>query len=246
MKQGGRKGLLWLCRLLAVLLLAAAAVAAVFIGKGWRMYRQAVAETSVEQAVAQLRAAEDYTPLEQLPQFYLDAVIAAEDHRFYRHGGVDGIAVCRAVWVNLTSRSFAEGGSTITQQLAKNLFFTQEKKFERKIAEVFAAFALERQFTKDEILELYVNSIYFGSGYYSIGAAAAGYFGKTPAELTEAECAVLAGLPNAPSAYAPGSDPTLALQRQRQVLNKMVKFGKLTRQQADEIAARPVLGMQPG
>ena len=242
MKRYGRGPTRWLWRLILALALAAAAVAALYLTRGYRMYRQAVEQKSIEQAAAELRAAPDFTPLDQLPQTYLDAVIAVEDHRFYEHGGVDGIAICRAVWVDVTSLSFAEGGSTITQQLAKNLFFTQQKTFERKFAEVFAAFALERQLSKDEILELYVNSIYFGSGYYSIGAAAAGYFGKAPALLTAGECTVLAGLPNAPSAYAPGEDPTLALQRQRQVLRKMVKYGKLTQQQADAIAAEPVFG----
>lgn len=242
MKRYGRGPIRWLWRLILALALAAAAVAALYLTRGYRMYRQAVEQKSIEQAAAELRAAPDFTPLDQLPQTYLDAVIAVEDHRFYEHGGVDVIAVCRAAWVDVTSLSFAEGGSTITQQLAKNLFFTQQKTFERKFAEVFAAFALERQLSKDEILELYVNSIYFGSGYYSIGAAAAGYFGKAPTLLTAGECTVLAGLPNAPSAYAPGEDPTLALQRQRQVLRKMVKYGKLTQQQADDIAAEPVFG----
>ena len=246
MKRYGRGLTRWLWRLILALALAAAAVAALYLTRGYRMYRQAVEQKSIEQAVAELRAAPDFTPLDQLPQTYLDAVIAVEDHRFYEHGGVDGIAICRAVWVDVTSLSFAEGGSTITQQLAKNLFFTQQKTFERKFAEVFAAFALERQLSKDEILELYVNSIYFGSGYYSIGAAAAGYFGKAPALLTAGECTVLAGLPNAPSAYAPGADPTLALQRQRQVLRKMVKYGKLTQRQADAIAAEPVFGPPQG
>lgn len=223
--------------LILLLFLAAAAVGSFYTARGYRMYREAVDALPVDEAAAQLRAAEDYTPLEQLPQIYLDAVLAVEDHRFYSHKGIDVIAISRAVWVDLTTLSFAEGGSTITQQLAKNLYFTQEKTFERKFAEVFAAFALEKAFTKEEILELYVNHIYFGSGYYSIGQAAEGYFGKMPGQLTDGECVLLAGLPNAPSAYAPGEDATLALQRQAQVLRKMVKYDKLTQQRADEIAA---------
>lgn len=223
--------------LILLLLAAAAAIGSFYTLRGYRMYRQAVDALPIADAVEQCRAAEDYTPLEQLPEIYLDAVLAVEDHRFYSHKGIDVIAIGRAVWVDLTTLSFAEGGSTITQQLAKNLYFTQEKTFERKFAEVFAAFALERALSKDEILELYVNNIYFGSGYYSIGAAAKGYFGKTPGQLTDGECVLLAGLPNAPSAYAPGDDPTLALQRQGQVLRKMVKYRKLTQQRADEIAA---------
>lgn len=241
MKKIGRAVLRLLKWLIVLLLVTAAVVGSFYVFQGYQMYRQAVQAMPVEQAAARLRAAEDFTPLEQLPQTYLDAVLAVEDHRFYRHKGVDLIAIGRAAWVDITTRSFAEGGSTITQQLAKNLYFTQEKKFERKFAELFAAFALEQALSKQEILELYVNTIYFGSGYYSIGAAAEGYFGKAPAELTDGECVLLAGLPNAPSAYAPGKDATLALQRQRQVLRKMVEYGKLTQPQADAIAAEPLV-----
>ncbi len=229
-------------RVVFLLLLAAVAVAAVFAWRGWQMWQTAAEALPVEQAAAQVRQQPEFTPLEQLPALYLDAVVAVEDHRFYDHSGIDPIAIARAVWVDVTTLSFAQGGSTITQQLAKNLYFTQAKTFERKFAEVFAAFALEQKLTKEEILELYVNSIYFGSGYNSIGAAAQGYFGKTPADLTDGESTVLAGLPNAPSAYAPGDDPTLALQRQRQVLRRMVDAGVLTQTQADAVAAQPVFG----
>lgn len=119
--------------------------------------------------------------------------------------------------------SFVEGGSTISQQLMKNEYFTQEKKLERKFAEIFAAWELEREYSKKEIFELYVNTIYFGSGYYGIHDAAEGYFGKEPSELTEYEAIMLAGLPNAPSAYSPDTNPELARQRMKQVLEKMVE-----------------------
>ena len=170
---------------------------------GWRLYRNAVEQTGIEQAVEQVRAQEGYTPLNQLPTLYPQAVVAVEDRRFYDHNGVDPIAIARAVWVNLRTGSLAEGGSTLTQQLAKNLYFTQEKKFTRKVAEVFTAWDLERRYTKDEILELYINSIYYGEGYYGIYSASRGYFGKDPAEMTDYECTLLAGVPNAPSVYAP-------------------------------------------
>ena len=152
---------------------------------GWRLYRNAVEQTGIEQAVEQVRAQEGYTPLDQLPALYPQAVVAVEDRRFYDHNGVDPIAIARAVWVNLRTGSLAEGGSTLTQQLAKNLYFTQEKKFTRKVAEVFTAWDLERRYTKDEILELYINSIYYGEGYYGIYSASRGYFGKDPAEMTD-------------------------------------------------------------
>lgn len=224
-------------------ILALALFVGVKVADGWRMYHTAVQQLPPAQAAAQLRARQDFTPIDRLPQRYLDAVVAVEDHRFYSHPGLDLTALARAMKVNLTVRRFAQGGSTITQQLAKNLYFTQEKQLERKIAEVFAAFALEKAFTKQEILELYVNSIYFGSGYYSIGAAAKGYFGVIPAALTDGQCVLLAGLPNAPSAYDPGSGSTkLALQRQKQVLRRMVETGVLTQTEADAIAAEAVFG----
>lgn len=204
---------------------------------GWRLYRNAVEQTGIEQAVEQVRAQEGYTPLNQLPALYPQAVVVVEDRRFYDHNGVDPIAIARAVWVNLRTGSLAEGGSTLTQQLAKNLYFTQEKKFTRKVAEVFTAWDLERRYTKDEILELYINSIYYGEGYYGIYSASRGYFGKDPAEMTDYECTLLAGVPNAPSVYAPTVNPDLAAQRQRQVVDSLVDMGCITEQQAQEILA---------
>lgn len=204
---------------------------------GWRLYRNAVEQTGIEQAVEQVRAQEGYTPLDQLPALYPQAVVAVEGRRFYDHNGVDPIAIARAVWVNLRTGSLAEGGSTLTQQLAKNLYFTQEKKFTRKVAEVFTAWDLERRYTKDEILELYINSIYYGEGYYGICSASRGYFGKDPTEMTDYECTLLAGVPNAPSVYAPTVNPDLAAQRQRQVVDSLVDTGCITEQQAQEILA---------
>ena len=136
--------------------------------------------------------------------------------------GFDILATGRALANDIRAGAIVEGGSTITQQLAKNEYFTQEQTIERKIAEIFMAFDIERHFSKDEILELYVNSIYFGDGYYGIGQAGQGYFGKSASDLTDYEATMLAGTPNAPSAYAPTVNPDLAAaQRQRQVLDKM-------------------------
>ena len=217
-------------------LLALAAAAAVFFGScGYRMYQDAVAETPVASKVGAIRGQEGFTPWEGLPQRYVDAVLAAEDQRFFRHNGVDAAAIARALWNDLRTLSFAEGGSTITQQLMKNLYFTQEKTLERKFAEVFAAWEMEKVYPKKEIFELYVNTIYFGSGYYGIYDAAEGYFSVEPAELSDAQCVVLAGLPNAPSAYSPDASPELALQRTRQVLNRMEECGSLTGEAATQI-----------
>ena len=172
--------------------------------------------------------------LDELHRLYRDAVVAVEDHRFYSHGGVDFIALCRALWNDVCAGAFVEGGSTITQQLAKNLYFTQEKVLTRKAAEAFMAWAIEKQYTKDEILELYVNSIYFGSGYYNVRPASEGYFGKAPAQMTPYECTLLAGVPNAPSAYDPAQNPGLARQRQKKGVEQMVERGCLSAAQARE------------
>ena len=176
-----------------------------------------------------------YIPYEELPDFYIAAVIAAEDQRFESHPGIDPIAIVRAVWTDLKAGALVEGGSTITQQLAKNLYFTQEKKFERKFAEFIPAFPFERECSKQEIFALYVNTIYFGSGYYGIDAAAEGYFQKTPAELNDWECAMLAGLPNAPSAYALDAHPDLARQRLNQVVESMLEDGAISQTEAEAL-----------
>ena len=218
------------CLAAAVALAAGSLVAA----RGYQMYRGALQARSLEETIAAVQSAPGYTPIEQLPTLYLDAVVAVEDHRFAQHGGIDPIAIARAALHDIATRSLDQGGSTITQQVAKNLFFTQEKQFARKIAEVFMAFRLEAVYTKEEILELYVNTIYFGDGYYGIRDACAGYFGKEPAALTPYEATLLAGIPNAPSVYSLTANPGLAARRQRYVVGQMVKYGRLT---ADEAAA---------
>lgn len=203
--------------------------------QGHRMYAGALKEMPLEEKIEEIREQPDYTPLSRLPKTYQNAVVAAEDHRFYQHPGIDVIAIGRAMKNNILAGSLREGGSTITQQLAKNLYFTQEKKFTRKAAEVFMALKLEKEYTKEEILELYVNTIYFGDGYYGIKAASEGYFGKDPSLLNDYECTMLAGLPNAPSAYALTEHAELAEQRQGAVLRQMVKYGYLSQREAEKI-----------
>ena len=182
-----------------------------------------------------MRAQESYTTFAELPETYVDAVIAAEDHRFYQHNGIDVIAIGRAVVNDIKAMSFVEGGSTITQQLAKNLYFTQEKRLTRKVAETFMAFHIEANYTKEEIFELYVNSIYFGSGCYDVASASQAYFGVEPSQMDANQCTLLAGIPNAPSIYDLNVNPDLATQRQRQVLTLMVEHQYLTADQASAI-----------
>ena len=157
-----------------VLFAAAAVLGGRLLFNGYQIYRQVTQEVPLSEKVAEIRANPHYTALDDLPQIYKEAVVAVEDSRFYQHGGFDIISTARAFFINLREGELAEGGSTITQQLAKNMYFTQEKKMERKFAEVFVAFDLEAACTKEEIFEMYVNTIYFGSGYYGIREAAMG------------------------------------------------------------------------
>ena len=214
--------------LLSAALTLCVTVGGYFCLKGYEMYKNAVEKMSVAQIGENIRSQDDFTTYSELPEIYVDAVIAAEDKRFERHNGIDILAILRAAWVDVTTLS-------ITQQLAKNELFTQEKRVERKIAEVFAAFALEGAYSKEEIFELYINSIYFGNGFYGIRSASEGYFGKEPSELSDAEAVMLAGLPNAPSVYTPSENPDLALRRSSVVLRRMVECGRLTQAEADRI-----------
>ena len=202
---------------------------------GYLMYKSALAEMPLEDKISEIQSKENYTKLSEIPQIYIDAVIAVEDHRFYSHNGIDIIAICRATYNDIKAKKFVEGGSTITQQLAKNTFFTQDKKIERKIAEVFMAFKLEQKYSKNEILELYINTTFFGNGYYTVKEASRGYFNKEPLELTGSEAIMLAGIPNAPSLYNPRNSLKLCLERQRQVISKMIKYGNLTKEKAELI-----------
>lgn len=201
------------------------------------MYQDAVRQESLEDKVAAIRSKENFVSIGQLPEIYVDAVLSVEDHRFYSHPGIDILATGRAAFNDIKAMAFVEGGSTITQQLAKNLYFTQEKELERKAAEVFVAMDLERNYSKDEIFELYVNSIYYGNGYYCVRDASLGYFGKEPDDMTDYESTLLAGIPNAPSCYAPTVSPELAAQRQRQVVERLVKCGYFTEERAVETLA---------
>ncbi len=222
-------------KLLLVAILIVVSLSLLVIGNGYKMYKEAVDKISVENKVKEIQSKENYTKISELPQMYINAVISVEDHRFYKHPGIDIIAIGRAIVSDIKAMSFVEGGSTITQQLAKNIYFTQEKKIERKIAEVFMAFEIEKRYNKNEILELYLNTSYFGDGYYTVKEASRGYFGKKPMEMSDSECIMLAGIPNAPSAYAPTKNPELAKQRQKQVIKKMIKNKYLTQEEADKI-----------
>jgi penicillin-binding protein 1A len=171
------------------------------------------------------------TPLARIPKGLIDAVIAVEDSRFYQHEGLDVIRIAKALAVDLISMEMREGASTITQQLARSLFLTQEKTLNRKAKEMLLALKIERLLAKDEILEMYLNQIYFGHGAYGVQAAARTYFAKDVGDLTLAEMAFVAGLPKAPSNYSPYFNPDRAKQRQGVVLKRMLDEGVLTDEQ---------------
>lgn len=166
-----------------------------------------------------------YTKLDEIPEDLINAVISIEDQRFYKHYGFDVISLGRAFTRNLKEGEIKEGGSTITQQLAKNLFLSQEQTIDRKLKELILAVKLEYKYTKTEILEMYLNVIYYGSGAYGIADASEEYFNKNISDLTLAECAMLAGLPQAPSAYNPNKHLDKAKKRQAIVLNVMCENG---------------------
>lgn len=222
-------------KVIIVIILVSISIGLLVIGNGQTMYKEALEKVSLDKKINQIKQKENYTKIEEIPKIYLDAVLAVEDHRFYEHNGIDLIAIGRAVLTDIRNMDFVEGGSTITQQLSKNIYFTQEKKIQRKIAEVFMSFEIESNYTKDEILEFYLNTSYFGDGYYTVKEASRGYFNKELSKLSDYECIMLAGIPNAPSVYAPTKNLELAKQRQKQVINKMVKYKYLTEEKAKQI-----------
>jgi len=199
--------------------------------QGRLLYQIADPQTGVNQVV----------PLDDLPDCMIEATLATEDANFYRHPGVDIEGVVRALWINLKGGEVVAGGSTITQQVARNLLLDPNQRAERtlrrKLRESVLALQLTRRYSRDDILALYLNQTYYGNLAYGIEAAARAYFGKGAGELTLAECAMLAGLPQAPARYNPLTNPEAAKQRQQTVLGLMVKVGALTQAEADRAYA---------
>lgn len=172
-----------------------------FIGIGCGVYEKVTQDMSIDEEINEIKSRDNYVQASEIDKTFLEAIVAIEDHRYYKHGAVDFISIGRALLTNLKAGKIVEGGSTITQQLAKNLFLTPEQTIKRKVEEIFLSYDLEKKYTKDEILELYVNVIYYGDGFTGIKEACNGYFGKEPNEITYDEATLLAGLPQAPSIY---------------------------------------------
>jgi penicillin-binding protein 1A len=177
---------------------------------------------------------------ENIPEMVVQAFVAAEDARFFQHRGFDMQSISRAFLKNLAAGRIVQGGSTITQQVAKSMFLTPERSYIRKIREAVLAYKIDRYLTKEEILTLYLNQIYLGHGTYGIEAAAQGYFGKSARQLTLPEASLLAGLPKAPSTYSPFLSMEKARQRQAYVLDRMLEDGYIIQQQRDRVLAMPI------
>jgi len=188
------------------------------------------------------RGAHEASPvsIETLPQAMVDAVLAIEDRRFYDHAGIDPYAIVRAVVRNLQNKGYREGASTITQQLAKNVFLTKDKTLARKTKEAIIALWLERDFTKDELLEMYLERVYFGAGTWGVDAAARSYFGKPVTEIELTEAALLAGLLKAPSRYNPRANPENSGKRTARVLGAMKAAGYIDRWTHYQALSAPV------
>ena len=217
--------------IIAIILLIIVACSTVFL-IGQSYYSKALKEKPLLTRVDEITSKENFVKFEDMSSYYRNAVISVEDHRFYDHGPVDFIAITRAIFTNIKNGELQEGGSTITQQVAKNIVFSQEQSWVRKVGEIFAAYDLEKNYTKKEIFELYVNTAYFGDGYYGIYDASYGYYNKSPKDLNLDESSMLAGVPNAPSVYAPTVNPDLAKKRQYHVLKTMVEYGYITKEQS--------------
>lgn len=217
--------------ILGIIILAIIVVLA-YLGIIYNEVNTEIKAGKIEKTVEGIRSRNTYVKKDKIDELYLKAVIAAEDRRYYSHGAVDVVGFSRAMYNNIINMKLKEGGSTITQQLSKNIFLDQRAEIDRKIKELFYSIELEKKYSKDDILELYVNTSYFGAGYYGIGPATKGYYDKTPEKLRLNEAAFLAGVPNAPSVYNPYEHYDLAVQRRNIVLKKMVFNGDITQQEA--------------
>ena len=222
-------------KILIILLVLVIILFSIFFLIGYTTYSKALDEKPLVERIEEVTNMEHFVKFDDMADYYRNAVIAIEDHRYYEHGPIEFRSIARALFNNIRAWDFVEGGSTITQQVAKNIILSQEKTLSRKLAEVIAAFDLEKNYSKNEIFELYVNTANFGNGYIGIYEASMGYYNKEPKDLDLNEASMLAGVPNAPSVYAPNINPTLAKQRQTQVINAMVQYGYISNEQALEV-----------
>lgn len=227
----------WIFRIFLLIISVIIVIGGIFVYQGHQVYKDALSAVGLSDKVEKIQQDSNYIKLEDLPSDYKNAVVSVEDRRFYKHGPIDLIGISRALFVNIKNMQFLEGGSTITQQVAKNLYFISpdENAAYRKVAEVFMASDLENAYDKDTVLELYINTIYFGDGYYGIQEACKGYLKKDAKNMTLFDSTMMAGIPNAPSVYAPTVNMDLALSRQRKVISTMVENEYIPQEKADEL-----------
>lgn len=186
-------------------------------------YVKATNDVSIQEKVKQIKSRDSYVSYDEINENLLKATVAIEDRRFYEHHGVEYRSMARALYQNVVAREIRGGGSTITQQLAKNMYYTYQPSYLRKVSEIFTAYDLEKELSKKEILELYVNVINYGDNHIGIREASEGYFHKKPKDLTLDEATLLAGLPQSPANYQLSNHEDVARRRQIQVLNAMVR-----------------------
>lgn len=195
---------------------------------------------NMDEVIDPIRQRPDWTPLSSMSRDIPQALIAIEDHNFYNHDGVAIESILRAMLINMSAGEIVQGGSTLTQQLVKNIFLTDEQTMSRKVEEAILSLVLEAEYSKDEILELYLNTTYFGAGAYGINDASRAYFAKAPSALTLAEAAIIASLPYAPSALNPLENPNDCKKRQHLVLNEMLRYGFINQKQQSEAKAQVI------
>ncbi len=222
------------CLLILILVVLIGGVG-LFFGKGYFSYKELTQETAVETLVQQVESNEHFVNYEQLPENLLHATVAIEDRRFYSHGGIDYIGLVRALASQFDSNLLRSGGSTITQQLAKNLYSKFESGLDWKATEFYVAKYLEKHYTKDEILTLYVNVINYGNNFTGIYEASMGYFQIEPDQLSIEQCTLLAGIPQSPSNYELFNHYDQAKKKQYSVLQAMSECGYILSDEVDEI-----------
>lgn len=222
-------------KIILIILLLVIIGLTLFIGGGYVNYVKATNEMSIEDKVKNIRNEKNYVAYDDISETLLEATVSIEDRRFYDHNGVDYRSMARALVENIFAGEIVGGGSTITQQLAKNVYFTYQPSYIRKVSEIFVAYDLEKVLSKKEILELYVNVINYGDNYIGIKAAAEGYFHKEPKDLTLDEATLLAGLPQSPANFQLSNHEAEARIRQKQVLKAMVRDGHISETQMETL-----------
>ena len=223
-------------RIFLIFLIALLSLGIIFVGVGYLNYKKAVSDAPIAEKVTAIKGRTHYVKSEDIAPELLQATISIEDRRFYEHNGIDYRSLARALVNNIFANGIVGGGSTITQQLGKNLYFDYQPSYIRKMSEIFLAYDLERVLTKQEILELYVNVINYGDNHMGIYEASMGYFGKEPKDLTLDEATLLAGLPQSPSNYQLSNHEEAARIRQKQVLKAMLRDHHITQSEMDQIA----------